>query len=74
MTKWLRIFENNVAEIVDYDPAERGVNEAFLSQFMEVSNSTEVEVGWSYDSGSSTFTAPPEPPEEEPPEEEPSAE
>lgn len=74
MTKWVRIVNNNVSEIVDYDPVERGVNEVFLPQFMEVDDSTEVEVGWGYDPESSTFTTPfttppvPEPiPEEETP-------
>jgi len=61
MAKWVRIVRNSAAEIVDYNPVERGVNEAFLPQFVEVSDSTEVEVGWDYDSGSSIFTAPPEP-------------
>lgn len=61
MAKWLRIVENNVAEIIDYDPVEKGVNETFLSQFMEVDDSTEVEVNMTYDPETSTFNSPPEP-------------
>jgi hypothetical protein len=66
MAKWSRVLNDVVQEVVDYDPVERGVNEAFLPTFHLCSD--DVEIGWLYDPETQTFSAPPEPePIPEPP-------
>lgn len=52
MSKWARVVNEMVTEVVDYNPFEV-VNEAFHHQFHECGD--EVEVGYTYDEKTGTY-------------------
>jgi len=62
MSKWARVVNEMVAEVVDYNPFEV-VNEAFHYQFHECGD--EVEVGYTYDEDTLEWEAPAPIPEPE---------
>jgi hypothetical protein len=60
MSKWIRVENNRAQEIITYDP-NGVINESFLPFFKgPFTDDFSVSIGQVYDSGSSTFSDPPE--------------
>lgn len=60
MSKWIRVQNNRAQEIITYDP-NGVINESFLPFFKgPFTDDFSVSIGQVYDSGSSTFSDPPE--------------